>query len=65
MLHGSGNTEITEFETGLLTEKQIARFNISVDDVLAFTGFQRPADIDSQTDDILTAHCLHAFPDCL
>ena len=47
-IHGPGDAEIAQFVSALLAVKNIAEFDISVDDIFLFTADQGVADIQSQ-----------------
>ena len=54
--HFSGDTEITQLETGFFAVKEVAGLDVPVEDIAALTETQGGADIHSQTQDVAAVH---------
>ena len=54
-IHGAGNAEIAQFVSALFAVKNVAEFDIPVDDVFFLTADQGIADIQTQLQGLLPA----------
>ena len=53
LLHGPGNSEVSQLKVPVLRDKHIFRLHIPVDDVVFLAQLQRPAHVDAQADNVL------------